>query len=228
MAAKPTKPENAATPLSSRARPSGIAIAKRTGRNVKATSPVLAIQVNTRWKPSAFRKGRPSVTASLESEEPMPSMMPQNASRATGSMNVLPSPWRNSQSAALVFCMCSELSSMGGRTRALAVATRGPTGDRSGGGRTRRWVVLPRRTRGLPDERRRTGLLRRRDHITAGRRLSMGTGARTGPGAEALTHAVKGPSPAVTYATRLYACRVFAAAPVGKGPSDRRTRQSGA
>ncbi|CAM5407747.1 hypothetical protein STENM327S_01969 [Streptomyces tendae] len=63
MATKPTKPENAATPLSSRARPSGMAIAKSTGRNVTATRPGLAIQVKTRWKPSPFRPRQRSLGA---------------------------------------------------------------------------------------------------------------------------------------------------------------------
>ncbi|MNE68609.1 hypothetical protein D3C80_1642810 [compost metagenome] len=100
--AKPTKPENAATPLFSRAMPSGMAMANITGRKLKANEPILLIQVNNNWKAGWPINGIRVMTSRLLSELPIPSMMPQNDSRATGSMNVLPRLWKNSQS--VIFC----------------------------------------------------------------------------------------------------------------------------
>ena len=73
-----------------------MAIANNTGRKVNATSPVLVIQCQITGSGPQARNGSSFCTVALPNEEPTPSMMPQNASSATGSMKVLPKPCRNS------------------------------------------------------------------------------------------------------------------------------------
>ncbi|CUZ01512.1 Uncharacterised protein [Serratia marcescens] len=76
-------------------------MANITGRKLKAKEPTLLIQVKISWKIGWPINGIRVITSRLLSELPIPSMMPQKESKATGNMKVLPRLWKNSQSVIL-------------------------------------------------------------------------------------------------------------------------------
>src|SRR5690606_19518727 len=73
-----------------------MAIAKRTGREENAKPPMVAMNLKKTCKTGFPSQGKASIVADPEKALPTPSMRPIKASRATGSMKVLPSPWKNS------------------------------------------------------------------------------------------------------------------------------------
>ena len=101
----PTYPENAATPLSSLASPNGIAIANIAGRFENAKEPIVAINSKNTFIIGIFKNGKISAVTELENELPIPSIIPHAASKETGSINVFPNPWKNSQKLTFLFIL---------------------------------------------------------------------------------------------------------------------------
>ena len=73
-----------------------MAIQNITGRKLKAKEPTLPIQTKTACSSGTSSHGRSVRTSWLLRELPIPSMIPQKESNATGNMKVFPSCWKNS------------------------------------------------------------------------------------------------------------------------------------
>ena len=67
-----------------------------TGRKLKAKEPTLLIQTKIACSSGTFSHGSSVITSWLLNELPIPSMIPQNESNATGNIKVFPNCWKNS------------------------------------------------------------------------------------------------------------------------------------
>ena len=73
-----------------------MAIQNITGKKLNANEPTLLIQVKMACSTGFPNAGINVRTSWLLNELPIPNMIPQNESSATGSIKVLPNCWKNS------------------------------------------------------------------------------------------------------------------------------------